>query len=102
MYFIGFAIFIPLIYLACCRKRSSANDSRGEYRAVAAQYGDINYGDNAFSDDFSDDELSVDDDIEESWGKSGKRVLEMGSFSGAANGNGTNGIDQLSLEEMNG
>ena len=50
--------------------------------------------DNTFSDDYSADG-SFDGDIEESWGKSGKRVLEMGNVSEQNGG-------ELSLEEMNG
>ena len=43
IYFIFAAILLPLCYLACCRRKPK--DSRGEYRAVAAQYGDIDFGD---------------------------------------------------------
>ena len=52
--------------------------------------------DNTFSEDFSDDEVDqYDGDVEESWGKSGKKVLEMGTIKNERNGG-------LSLEEMNG
>jgi len=39
--------------------------------------------------------LGEDEDIEESWSKSGKRALEMGSL-------GSNKNDGLTLEELNG
>lgn len=75
--------FVPMILLCCLRKycRDKSNDTRGEYRAVAAQYGNMGY-DNTFSDAYSDDEdddfVNGDGDVEDdSWGKSGKRSLEM-------------------------
>jgi hypothetical protein len=108
----GFFAFFPLLLICCCWKyccggNSKGRDVQGEYRAVANTYGDANF-DNAFSDNFSDDEdedfgflssnrnnnNSSNGDVEESWGKSGgKRVLEMSNL-------GTK--DDLSLEEMNG
>lgn len=108
----GFFAFFPLLLICCCWKyccsgNSKGRDVQGEYRAVANTYGDANF-DNAFSDNFSDDEdedfgfissnrnnnNSNNGDVEESWGKSGgKRVLEMSNL-------GTK--DDLSLEEMNG
>ena len=100
--------FLPLLAIFLCRKYCCAKkeDSRGQYRAVAAQYGDMSF-DNTFSDTFSDegdDTYDEDGDVEESWGKSGgKRVLEMSSIKNS-NGsqNGIGGEDGLSLEEMNG
>lgn len=101
--FVFYAVlaFVPLLLICCCRRYCCrpSKESRGEYRAVAAQYGDMSF-DNTFSDNYSDDGMSDDDngmeDVEESWGKSGKRVLEMGTIKkGESNGG-------LSLEEMNG
>jgi hypothetical protein len=101
--FVFYAVlaFVPLLLICCCRRYCCrpGKESRGEYRAVAAQYGDMSF-DNTFSDNYSDDGMSDDDngmeDVEESWGKSGKRVLEMGTIKkGEPNGG-------LSLEEMNG
>jgi hypothetical protein len=95
---------LPLLLICVCRRYccggDKANDERGQYREVAAQYGDVNF-DNTFSDAYSDDGSAVDDDgdVEESWGKSGKRVLEMGTI---RNGNGAERNGGLSLEEMNG
>lgn len=95
--------FLPLFLLCCCRRyccrSKSAEDTRGEYRAVAARYGDMTF-DNTFSDTLSDEE---DDDFEngygdiedDSWGQSGKRTLEMSSLGNERDGG-------LSLEEMNG
>jgi hypothetical protein len=111
MVYVFFAFF-PLLLICCCWKyccggSSKGRDVQGEYRAVANTYGDANF-DNAFSDNFSDDEdedfgfissnrndnNNNNGDVEESWGKSGgKRVLEMSNL-------GTK--DDLSLEEMNG
>jgi hypothetical protein len=93
----SFALFS--FVLVCCLRRicKVGNDSRGEYRAVAAQYGDMRF-DNTFSDDYSTDgslSLGEDEDIEESWSKSGKRALEMGSL-------GSDKNDGLTLEELNG
>jgi len=90
-FFVAVAM-VPILLLCICRRFccSGKQDSRGEYRAVAARYGDMSF-DNTFSDNFSDEELEG--DPEEAWGKSGKRVMEMGSV--------TNG-DRLSLEEVNG
>ena len=68
---------------------------------MAARYGDMGY-DNTFSDTLSDDEDDDDffnghGDVEQddSWGRSGKRTLEMSSLGYERNGG-------LSLEEMNG
>jgi len=109
--------FFPLFVICCCWKhycggKSKGKDGqRGEYRAVASTYGDASF-DNAFTDNFSDDDdddfgfmnerntrndnnNNIDGDVEESWGKSGgKRVLEMSNLSSTQ--------DDLSLEEMNG
>ena len=91
--------FVPVLVICllrkCCCKPSK--DTRGEYRAVAAQYGDY---DNTFSDDYSDEEdddfVNGNGDIEDdSWGKSGKRTIEMSNLGHEQNGG-------LSLEEMNG
>jgi hypothetical protein len=94
---------VPLFLLCCLRKyccrSKSAGDARGAYRAVAARYGDMAY-DNTFSDTLSDDE---DDDFhngngdieDDSWGRSGKRSLQMSNLGRKRN-------DGLSLEEMNG
>jgi hypothetical protein len=81
---------LPLLLICLCRRYccggDKGNDNRGQYREVAAQYGDVNF-DNTFSDAYSDDGSAGDDDddddddgggdVEESWGKSGKQVLEM-------------------------
>ena len=103
---LGVLAFVPLFLLCCCRwyclRRSNARrDERGDYRAVAARYGDMGY-DNTFSDTLSDDEDDDDffnghGDVEQddSWGRSGKRTLEMSSLGYERNGG-------LSLEEMNG
>lgn len=88
---------LPLLLICCWRRYCSKTDARGEYRAVAAQYGDINF-DNTFSDTYSDDEDEDgfgNGDVEDSWGKSGRRTLEMSSIGKERNGG-------LSLEEMNG
>ena len=95
----------------CGGKSKGKDGQRGEYRAVASTYGDASF-DNAFTDNFSDDDdddfgfmnerntrndnnNNIDGDVEESWGKSGgKRVLEMSNLSSSQ--------DNLSLEEMNG
>lgn len=90
---------IPLLIILCCcwrfccGKSKKESNSRGEYRQIANTYGDANY-DNAFSEDFSDEE----DDMEDmAWGESnGRRVLEM------KNMGRRRGDDDLSLEEMNG
>ena len=74
------------------KRRQADTAARGEYRAVAARYGDMSF-DNTFSDVLSDDELEDD-----SWNVAGgKRVLEMSTLS-----NGRGDDDGLSLEEMNG
>ena len=94
--------FVPLLLICCMRKYcrpKSALDTRGQYRAVAAQYGNMGY-DNTFSDTFSDDEdddfVNGNGDIEDdSWGKSGKRTLELPSLRKEQNGG-------LTLAEMNG
>ena len=108
---LGVFAFVPLFLLCCCRwyciRRSNARrDERGDYRAVAARYGDMRY-DNTFSDTMSDDgdydDYDDDDffnghgDVEQddSWGRSGKRTLEMSNLGDERNGG-------LSLEEMNG
>jgi hypothetical protein len=80
---------LPLLLICLCRRYccggDKGNDNIGQYREVAAQYGDVNF-DNTFSDAYSDDGSAGDDDdddddgggdVEESWGKSGKQVLEM-------------------------
>eukprot|EP00934_Nitzschia_sp_Nitz4_P007644 Nitzschia sp. Nitz4//scaffold173_size47512//28076//29991//NITZ4_007161-RA/size47512-snap-gene-0.5-mRNA-1//1//CDS//3329538811//7634//frame0 len=86
---LGLLALVPLFMIYCWRRYCSAKvDTRGEYRAVAAQYGDV------FSDDISDDEADF-GDVEDSWGKSGKRTLELSSISQERNGG-------LSLAEMNG
>ncbi|CAJ1965769.1 unnamed protein product [Cylindrotheca closterium] len=51
----GVGSILLLLLLCICRKcccRSSRADERGQYRQVAAQYGDMKY-DNTFSDDYS-------------------------------------------------
>lgn len=50
------ALFLLCILrcLCCCCRRSKSADEKGQYRQVAAQYGDSKY-DNTFSDDFSAD-----------------------------------------------
>jgi len=105
----GFLAFLPLLLICCCYKyccggNQKGRDVKGEYRVVANTYGDASF-DNAFSDNFSDDEdedfgsksngnENNNGDVEESWGKSGgKRVLEMSKLAAK---------DDLSLEEMNG
>ena len=76
----------------CCGKSKKEFNSRGEYRQIANTYGDADF-DNAFSEDFSDEE----DDEDMAWGESnGRRVLEM------KNMGRRRGDDDLSLEEMNG
>jgi hypothetical protein len=92
-------ILLSLALLFCGYRRwckSSRDDSRGEYRAVAAHYTA-----DAFDDTFDDeDNLSdyYDDDEEDGerggWSTSvnGKRVIEMKEI----------GKEDLSLEEMNG
>jgi hypothetical protein len=97
------ASLIPILLLFClgryvCRPKRPG-DTRGEYRAVAARYGDMGY-DNTFSDAMSDDEdddfMDGHGDIEDdSWGKAGKRTLELPKFKKERNGG-------LSLKEMNG
>jgi len=98
----GVLAFLPLLIIGCCWKyccgRSKTNNSdKGEYRAVNNIYGDASY-DNAFSEDFSDDDVGADDDLEDAtWGGSnGRRVLEMSDL-GRRKGDG-----DLSLNEMNG
>ena len=92
----------------CCCGGSTKDDARGEYRTIAATYGDASY-DNAFSENFSDDE---DDNAfqDDSWDQAGgKRVLELGTLGKNTKSNGDAGRSQrvgangrLSLEEMNG
>lgn len=89
-----FLAFAPLVLICLCRRYccSKPVDTRGEYRAVAAQYGDMTF-DDAFADTYSDDEQ---DDLEDdSWGKAGRSALEMSTLGKEVNGG-------LSLEEMNG
>ena len=88
---------LPLLLICCCWRfccrSKSATDTKGEYRAVAAQYGNMGY-DNTFSEVYSDDEDDMDLE-DDSWGKSGRRTLEMSNL-----GNGND--DKLSMSEMNG
>lgn len=90
-------IFMPLLLICCCWryccKGRSEKDTRGEYRTVAAQYGNMGY-DNTFSEVYSDDEDNGDLE-DDSWGKSGRRTLEMSNL-----GNGHD--EKLSMSEMNG
>jgi hypothetical protein len=105
-----FAVILVWFFQRGCRRccsggRNSPQDaaSRGEYRAVAAQFARSGF-DNTFSDELSDDGEgglvdSDDDDFtleDPTWNKSGRRVLEMGTFRSNERNGG------LSLKEMNG
>lgn len=103
--------FVPLLLILCCWKyyyggKSKGNDVRGDYRAVSATYGDASF-DNAFSDNFSDDDdedfgiIGTDRrksnntvEIEESWAYGSTSTLEMSNLG--------NTQEDLSLNEMNG
>jgi hypothetical protein len=113
----GTLVFVPLILICifykycrrCCCGDSIKEDARGEYRAIAATYGDASY-DNAFSENFSDDEEDDNAFQDDSWDQAGgKRVLELGTLGKSAKSNGSGGPNRrigangrLSLEEMNG
>lgn len=93
-------VFVCLLRYCFCRRNSNggAYDSRGEYRQVAAQYGHNGF-DNTFSDELSQesDDIGFTDDMEDdSWGNSGQKVLELGTFRSTEQNGG------LSLAEMNG
>mmetsp|Transcript_29313 Transcript_29313/g.44360 ORF Transcript_29313/g.44360 Transcript_29313/m.44360 type:complete len:329 (-) Transcript_29313:866-1852(-) len=77
----------------CCSKNRIQQDNRGEYRAVAEQYG--NYNDDAFLDKFSDPgSYEEEDDYQDDWSTGQpKRTIEM--VTRERNGG-------LTLEEMNG
>jgi hypothetical protein len=90
------AVVVPIMIIVCCLLkyflgRSKQQDSgRGKYRAI-----DNAFSDNVFSEEFSDDEDDLENDV--SWRKSkGKRVLEMSKI------RKRNGDADLSLQEMNG
>jgi hypothetical protein len=117
-----FFLVLPCLIIVLLRRRlqQGRDDSRGEYRTVAEGM----RFDNTFSDDYSaDGEDDFSDlngntgsnngngnngngDVEESWSKSGKRVIEMGNMGGkSASKSGSSSSpseDELSLEEMNG
>jgi hypothetical protein len=107
----GVIVLLPLLlvicgYRWCCRSGPKSNDARGEYRTIAATYGDASFGDNAFSEDYSDDddgeEDHFDNEYDDSWAtttSSGgtKRVLEMGNL-----GRQYGRQDRPSLRETNG
>ena len=93
-------VLICFLRYCFCRRSShgGAYDPRGEYRQVAAQYGHNGF-DNTFSDELSQesDDIGFTDDMEDdSWGNSGQKVLELGTFRSTEQNGG------LSLAEMNG
>jgi hypothetical protein len=112
----GLLVFLPLLLVCCCyrycccrKSTPSASDTRGEYRAIAATYGDASFGDNAFSADLSDDDDDDHDDdhfdneYDDSWATSGnnKRVLEMGTLGKQQRNGRRNGGSSL-IREVNG
>jgi hypothetical protein len=80
--------FLRCVYVCCCRSR---RDDRGEYRAVAARFG--NDDDNAFDDAASEGSFYDEDSEEDDWTSGHKASLEM--VSRERNGG-------LTLEEING
>ena len=93
-------VFVCLSRYICCRRigKGRSHDPRGEYRSVASQFGRNGF-DNAFSDELSnesDDGGYMDDMEDDSWGNSGQKVLELGSFRSTEQNGG------LTLAEMNG
>lgn len=88
----------------CCSAIFAPGDQRGDYRTVAAQFGNVH--DDAFMDNVSDDDggddgyrdgvvEEYDDDDDDGWSNIGKRSIEMKSLEHEVNGG-------LTLEEMNG
>ena len=76
----------------CCRR----NDERGEYRAVATQFGNSLF-DGTFDDDYSSygGDSAGSYDLDDDWSKGPKEGIEMNSLRSEVNGG-------LTLAEMNG
>mmetsp|Transcript_21999 Transcript_21999/g.32494 ORF Transcript_21999/g.32494 Transcript_21999/m.32494 type:complete len:324 (+) Transcript_21999:177-1148(+) len=87
-------VFYCLLRFFCCPSNRLKHDDKGEYRAVAEQYG--NYNDDAFCDEFSaQGSYEEYDDYQDDWSAGGPNKKSIEMVNRERNGG-------LTLEEMNG